>query len=74
MEQEKSKLIQMRFLPKTLERIESLSKLTGTQNRTQLVASSIQLTEELISSLKDGSKIYIEKKDGTREFLKIIGI
>ena len=74
MEQEKSKLVQMRLLPKTLERIESLSKLTGTENRTQLVASSIQLTEELISNLKDGSKIYIEKKDGTKELLKIIGI
>lgn len=73
METQGSKLVQMKLQPKTLERIDRLSKLTNTDNRTQIVSSSIQLTEELLSILKGGSKIYIEKPDGTKEFVKIIG-
>lgn len=71
--EDKSKLVQMRLQPKTLEKINRLSELTKTDNRTQLVSSSIQLTEELLSIIKDGSKLYIEKPDGTKELVKIIG-
>jgi len=71
--QDASKLVQMRLQPKTLDRIDRLSKLTNTDNRTQLVSSSIQLTEELLSIIKAGSKLYIEKPDGTKELVKIIG-
>jgi hypothetical protein len=71
--EDKSKLVQMRLQPKTLERIDRLSEITKTDNRTQLVASSIQLTEELLSIINSGSKLYIEKPDGTKELLKVIG-
>lgn len=71
--EDKSKLVQMRLQPKTLERINRLSELTNTANRTQLVSSSIQLTEELLSIIKGGSKLYIEKPDGTKELIKVIG-
>jgi hypothetical protein len=67
-------LVQMRLQPKTMDRIDNLSKITGTTNRTQLVASSIELTEELVVSSRQGSKIYIERPDGTRELIKIIGL
>jgi hypothetical protein len=67
-------LVQMRLQPKTMERINRLSEITGTTNRTQLVASSIELTEELMSNTKDGGKIYIERADGTKERIKIIGL
>lgn len=67
-------LVQMRLLPKTMDRINNLSKITGTTNRTQLVASSIEIAEEMISNVKDGNKIFIEKPDGTRERIKIIGL
>ena len=72
--QDKSTLIQMRLQPKTIERINALTEITGTSNRTQLIANSIELTEELLRSAKDGAKIYIEKKDGTKELLKIVGM
>lgn len=72
--EEKSKLVQMRLQPSTLERLDNLRKLTNTDNRTQLISSSIQLTEDLLRSLKNGAKIYIENKDGSRELLKIIGM
>jgi hypothetical protein len=71
--EDKSKLVQMRLQPKTLEKINRLTQLTKMTNRTQLVASSIQLTEELLSIIKSGAKLYIEKPDGTKESLKIIG-
>ena len=70
-----SKLVQMKLKDKTLERIESLKDLTEIDNRTQLIAASIELTEELIKAIKNGSKIYIEDESGTKkEKLKIIGI
>lgn len=71
---EKSQLVQMRMQPKTLQLIENLSELTGTTNRTQLISSSIQLTEEIVKNIQAGSKVYIESKDGKRELLKIVGI
>jgi hypothetical protein len=71
----KSQLVQMRLQPKTLERLNNLSKLTDSDNRTQLVSSSIQLTEEIIKSIKQSNaKIYIETPDGKREVIKIVGL
>ncbi|GAC1417353.1 MAG: hypothetical protein NVS1B13_14280 [Flavisolibacter sp.] len=67
-------LVQMRLQPKTMERIEHLSEITGTTNRTQLVATSIELAEELMKNEKEGGKIFIEKPDGTRERIKIVGL
>jgi hypothetical protein len=72
--QDKSTLIQMRLQPRTIERINALTEITGQNNRTQLIANSIELTEELLRSAKEGAKIYIEKKDGTKELLKIVGM
>jgi flagellar biosynthesis/type III secretory pathway protein FliH len=71
---EKSQLVQMRLQPKTLQRLQSLVDLTKTDNRAQLVSTSILLAEEIVKSIKAGSKIYIESKDGERALLKIVGI
>ena len=72
--EEKSQLVQMRLQPKTLQRLQSLVDLTQTDNRTQLVSSSIQLTEEIVKSLNAGAKVYIETPDGKKELLKIVGL
>jgi hypothetical protein len=66
--------VQMRFQSKTIERIEHLTQMTGSNNKTQLIASAIQLTEQILEGLIEGDKIMIEKKDGTKEILKIVGI
>ncbi len=71
--QEKSQLVQMRLQPKTLDRLQSLVDITKTDNRTQLVSSSIQLSEEIMRSVDAGAKVYIESPDGKKELLKIIG-
>ena len=74
MAEEKSTLVQMRLQPKTIARIKRLSELTGTENRTQLISSSIELTEEIVKSLSKGGKVYIEMPDGKKEVLKFVGI
>lgn len=71
---DESKLVQMRLQPKTLDRVDNLTELMGTQNRTQIVSASLQIAESLLSSVKEGSKIYIEKADGTKELVKFVGI
>lgn len=73
-QEEKTQLVQMRLRPKTIERIEKLRKNSGIDNRTQLVSNAIEVTEALSEYIHAGGKIYIEKKDGTKELLNIIGI
>ncbi|MFI5139780.1 MAG: hypothetical protein ACHQIM_18300 [Sphingobacteriales bacterium] len=70
---EDKSLLKLRFQPKTLERIDKLRKVTKIDNRAQLVASSLQLTDELLDIIKNGSKIYIEKPDGTKALVNIFG-
>ncbi|HEU4495421.1 MAG TPA: hypothetical protein VFR70_00040 [Flavobacterium sp.] len=73
--EQKSKLVQMRLQEKTLEKLQNLSKLTDTSNKTQLISSSIQLTEELVKSMvKDHAKVYIEMPNGQKQLIKIIGL
>jgi hypothetical protein len=71
---EKSQLVQMRIQPKTLRSIDNLTELTGTTNRTRLISSSIQLTEEIVKRIQAGAKVYIEGKDGQKELLTIVGL
>lgn len=74
MEKNETQLVQMRLQRKTMDNIQKLSELTNTTNRTQLVSSSIQLTQDIFSSIKKGAKVYIENPDGTKELIKIIGV
>ena len=74
METTDGKLVQMRLQSNTLKSIEKLSEMTHTKNKTQLVSSSIKLTEEIVSSISNGAKVYIENKDGSKELIKIIGL
>lgn len=72
--EDKSQLVQMRLQRKTLNRLENLAAMTKTNNRTQLISTSIELTEEIVKNLQTGAKVYIETPGGVRESLKIIGI
>lgn len=71
---EKSQLVQMRIQPKTLQSIDNLTNLTGTTNRTQLISSAIQLTELIVKSIQAGGQVYLEGKDGKKEYIKFIGL
>ncbi len=71
---EESKLVQMRLQQKTLDRVQHLTDLMGTQNRTQIVSASLQIAESLLNDVKGGSKIYVERPDGTKELLMFVGL
>ena len=62
-------LVQMKLSEKTIERVEELKKLLDEENRTQLVSEGISLYLEIAKALKNGAKVVIENKDGTREKL-----
>jgi hypothetical protein len=62
-------LIQMKLNESTINKVEELKKIFGEDNRTQLVAEGISVYLELARAMKDGSKILLEKRDGTKERL-----
>lgn len=70
----KTQLVQMRLKQKTLELIESLSKMTENNNRTQIVAFSIQMAEEIVKNIEAGNKVYIEDKEGKKAILNLLGL
>jgi len=74
MNNNESRLVQMRLEPKTLESISHLSEITGFSNRTEIVKSAITLTEKLVENIKKGGKVYIENDDGTKQRLTFSGL
>jgi hypothetical protein len=67
-------LVQMRLQPKTMNRINRISEMTGTANKTQLISTSLEVLEEFLKSERKGAKIFIENPDGTKQQLKIVGL
>jgi len=72
--EEKNIVVKMSLRPSTIKRIEVLRRNSGNDNRSQLVSNAIEITEALSAYIHSGAKIYIEKKDGTKELLNIEGI
>ena len=68
------KLVQMRMRPKTLEQVENLQHLTGIDNRTQVVASAIQLADWLVTTVSNGGKLSVEWPDGEKETVRLVGL
>jgi hypothetical protein len=62
-------LIQMKLNESTICKVEELKQIFREDNRTQLVAEGISVYLELARAMKDGSKILLEKRDGTKERL-----
>jgi hypothetical protein len=69
-----TQLVQMRLLPKTMDRLSNLQKLTKTDNRTQIISTAIQLAELVIDSIEKGGNVYIQSPDGKIELVRIVGI
>ena len=68
------KLVQMKFSQHTLDRIENMRNITGITNRTHLVASAIQIASLIMTEVFRGGKITIERKDGTKSELTVVGL
>ena len=70
----KPQFVSMNLSSSTVEHIENIKQLTNETNRTRIIATSVKLTNEILKNIKSGSKVYIEREDGTKEILNIIGI
>jgi len=68
------KLVSMKLTGSTISKIENIKNIINEDNRTQIVATSINLLNQLLIDIQNGGKVYIEKKDGTKEIIRFIGI
>jgi flagellar hook assembly protein FlgD len=64
-----TQLVQMRLRKRTMDSIAHLQELSNSTNRTNLVSSSIQITEELVSRIRKGAKIIIEENGEKKELI-----
>jgi hypothetical protein len=64
-------IVKMQLQPRTVQSLENLVKLTSIENRAQLIAFSIQLTEVIVRKMEAGAKVYFQTKGGDKRFLKI---
>lgn len=62
----------MRLQRETIHNLESLSILTGINNKAHLIASSIQITEHVVRAIiEGGGRLLIEDENGSRKEIKI---
>ena len=66
--------VTMKLSRKTIERVERIKNETQEKNRTRIVATGIEILDLLITEVRDGGKIFIEKSDGSKERLNIVGL
>lgn len=71
---EEKKTVQMEMLDSTLEKIEEMRKILNTQNRSEIVRTSIDVTEMITKAIEDGGSIIVQKKNGEQMKLTIPGI
>ena len=71
---QETKLIQMRLRSRTLDSLRNIQNLTGISNRTQIIATAIQLTDIITQALSEDGKLCVEHKDGTKEYITLVGL
>jgi transcription elongation GreA/GreB family factor len=74
MTEDKSQTVQMRLKKQTLDHVDNIKKITNSQNRTKIVATSLELTDKLLTKIKQGGKVTIENPDGSKETITIVGM
>lgn len=68
------KLVQMNIRQPTLNKISVLQDTLGANNRTDAVKAAIDVAEIVARAIKNGGRVVIEEKDGSRSKLVIPGI
>ena len=66
--------VSMKLSSKTLDTVKRLQEKTGEQNRTKLVANSLEVFEELVHQVGKGARIVLEQPNGKKEVIRFIGI
>lgn len=73
MEDIKKKNVQVQMTNRTLKKIDDLKVVLNTNNRSQIVQTSIDIAELVAGIMKDNGRVILEKKDGTRSQIIIPG-
>jgi len=68
------KLVQMNMRDRTIKKIESLKKILGTDNRTDIIKTSIDIASIVSSAIHNGASVMITEKDGSKSKIVIPGI
>ena len=66
--------VTMKLSEKTVDRVERIKSITQEKNRTRIMATGVEVLELLINETNKGTIIMLEKKDGSREKLNIVGL
>lgn len=64
--EEELQTVQMQLKPTTMKRLQYVSELMGAKNGASAVATSIQITEEVLKNINAGGKLYVESPNGQR--------
>ena len=74
MSTEDTKLIQMKLGPSTLNRLKRIKSITNARTRTDANVIAICVSEWLLHTLNEGSKVYVEYENGEKEKIKFLGL
>lgn len=66
------KKVSMNLSSRSISTIDELSKLIYAPNKTRVVTSALEVAKHIIKEQSQGSKIIIEKEDGSKSILKVI--
>lgn len=66
--------VTMKLSSKTIERVERIKDQTQEKNRTRIMATGVEILDLLINEVQHGGKIFIEKTDGSKEKINIVGL
>ena len=64
-ETKKGKILQFRFSPKEIERLDTIKKTSLASTRTEVVRSALRMYEFLVGKLDEGYSIQLKKEDET---------
>jgi hypothetical protein len=67
------KAVQVQMLESTLDKIDGMKRVLHTENRSEIVKTSIDITEIIANAIKDGGSVTVEK-NGEKMKLIIPGI
>lgn len=59
---------------KTVNRVNNIKEITDETNRTRIMATGVELLEKMINEVQEGGSIFIKKKDGSEQEIKILGV
>ncbi len=67
-----TKLVQMRLPQRALNNVEKLVDFFCTNNRTRIVMGALELAVLIAQAINEGGNVYIKRKNGEQETIKLV--